>query len=195
MVRIGLTGGIGAGKSAVAKILADLGATIIDADAIAREVVAPGTPGLAAVATEFGPDVLSDDVSLDRKKLGRIVFADPSKLAALNAIVHPLVATRTQEIVDSLPRDAVQVHDVPLITENNLAHLYDKVLVVQAPVETRLRRLAATRGMSEEIARERMAAQATDEQRAAIADVVVINDGTLEDLRHRVSEVWPQLTV
>ena len=193
-MRIGLTGGIGAGKSAVASILADLGAVIIDADATAREVVAPGTPGLAAVVAEFGAGVLAADGSLDREKLGGIVFADPGRLGALNSIVHPLIAARTQEKVEALGPEVVQVHDVPLIAESNLAPLYDRVVVVQAPVAARIRRLKETRGMSEEHARERMSAQASDEERAAIADLVILNDGSLDDLRERVSAAWRQLT-
>jgi dephospho-CoA kinase len=184
-----LTGGIGAGKSAVAQLLSVHGARVIDADVLAREVVARGTPGLAAVVERFGPSVLRGDGELDRAALGRLVFADDDALQALNAIVHPLVAARTAELMAQAPPDAVVVHDVPLLTENNLAPGYDLVLVVQAPLGDRLARLAA-RGMGEPDARSRIAAQATDEQRRAIADVLIVNDSDLDALARRVEAVW-----
>ncbi|GJF22161.1 MULTISPECIES: dephospho-CoA kinase [Streptomyces] len=193
MLTVGLTGGIGAGKSEVSRLLVECGAVLIDADRIAREVVAPGTPGLAAVVEAFGEDVLAGDGSLDRPKLGSIVFADPEKLAALNAIVHPLVGARSRELEQSAAEDAVVVHDVPLLTENGLASLYDVVVVVDADPATQLDRLVRLRGMSEQDARARMAAQATREQRREIADVVIDNDVPLEELRHRVREVWAEL--
>ncbi|MER7715901.1 dephospho-CoA kinase [Streptomyces flaveolus] len=193
MLTVGLTGGIGAGKSEVSRLLVECGAVLIDADRIAREVVAPGTPGLAAVVEAFGADVLAGDGSLDRPKLGSIVFADPEKLAALNAIVHPLVGARSRELEQSAAEDAVVVHDVPLLTENGLAPLYDVVVVVDADPATQLDRLVRLRGMAEQDARARMAAQATREQRREIADVVIDNDVPLEELRHRVKEVWAEL--
>jgi dephospho-CoA kinase len=193
MVKVGLTGGIGAGKSAVSALLAEHGAVIVDADLIAREVVAPGTPGLAAVVTEFGEGVLDADGALDRPKLGAIVFADPAKLAALNAIVHPLVGRRSAELEAAAGPDAVVVHDVPLLAENGLAPFYDVVVVVDAADETRLRRLVELRGMREEDARARMAAQATREARLAVADLVIDNDGPLERLAPQVAEVWEKL--
>jgi dephospho-CoA kinase len=193
MLTVGLTGGIGAGKSEVSRLLVECGAVLIDADRIAREVVAPGTPGLAAVVEAFGEDVLAADGSLDRPKLGSIVFADPEKLAALNAIVHPLVGARSRELEQSAAEDAVVVHDVPLLTENGLAPLYDVVVVVDADPATQLDRLVRLRGMTEQDARARMAAQATREQRREIADVVIDNDVPLEELRHRVDEVWAEL--
>ncbi|MYR45214.1 dephospho-CoA kinase [Streptomyces sp. SID5910] len=193
MLTVGLTGGIGAGKSEVSRLLVECGAVLIDADRIAREVVAPGTPGLAAVVEAFGEDVLAGDGSLNRPKLGSIVFADPEKLAALNAIVHPLVGARSRELEQSAAEDAVVVHDVPLLTENGLAPLYDVVVVVDADPATQLDRLVRLRGMSEQDARARMAAQATREQRREIADVVIDNDVPLEELRHRVKEVWTEL--
>lgn len=190
MLRIGLTGGIGSGKSAVSRLLAEHGAVVVDADLLAREVVRPGTPGLAAVVAEFGADVLRRDGSLDRERLGSVVFADRAALQRLNAIVHPLVGARSAEIVAAAPPDAVLVHDVPLLVENNLAAQYDLVVVVEAPVDVRIARLTGDRGMTEEAARSRIAAQASDEQRREVADVLISNDGTLEDLRKRVAEFW-----
>ncbi|WP_338898864.1 dephospho-CoA kinase [Streptomyces sp. TG1A-60] len=194
MLRVGLTGGIGAGKSEVSRLLVECGAVLIDADRIAREVVAPGTGGIAAVVDTFGEGVLAPDGTLDRPKLGSIVFADPQRLAALNAIVHPLVGARSRELENSAADDAVVVHDVPLLTENGLAPLYDLVIVVDVAPETQLDRLVRLRGMTEEDARARMAAQATREERLAIADIVVDNDVPLDALRRRVREVWADLT-
>ncbi|RDD90064.1 dephospho-CoA kinase [Streptomyces parvulus] len=194
MLKVGLTGGIGAGKSEVSRLLVGHGAVLIDADLIAREVVAPGTPGLAAVVEAFGEDVLAADGSLDRPKLGSIVFADPGRLAALNAIVHPLVGERSRALEEAADEDAVVVHDVPLLTENGLAPLYDVVVVVDAAPATQLDRLVRLRGMTEQDARARMAAQATREQRREIADLVVDNDVPLDELRRRVAEVWTELT-
>ncbi|WP_030988773.1 dephospho-CoA kinase [Streptomyces sp. NRRL S-1813] len=193
MVKVGLTGGIGAGKSEVSRLLASYGAVIVDADKIAREVVEPGTPGLAAVVAEFGDGVLTPDGSLDRPKLGGIVFSDPEKLKALNAIVHPLVGARSAELEASAGPDAVVVHDVPLLTENGLAPLYDLVVVVDAAVGTQLDRLVRLRGMAEDEAKSRMAAQATREQRLAVADFVIDNDGPLEALEPQVRAVWERL--
>ncbi len=193
MLSVGLTGGIGAGKSEVSRLLVERGAVLIDADRIAREVVAPGTPGLAAVVETFGEEVLAGDGSLDRARLGSIVFADQEKLAALNSIVHPLVGARSKELSDAVPEDAVVVHDVPLLTENGLAPLYDLVVVVDASPDTQLDRLVRLRGMTEEDARARMAAQATREQRRAVADIVIDNDVPLDELTRRVDEVWAEL--
>ncbi|MFJ1970644.1 dephospho-CoA kinase [Streptomyces sp. NPDC087903] len=193
MLKVGLTGGIGAGKSEVSRLLVEHGAVLIDADRIAREVVAPGTGGLAAVVEAFGPEVLAADGSLDRPRLGSIVFADPEKLAALNAIVHPLVGARSRELESAADRDAVVVHDVPLLAENSLSPLYDLVVVVDASPETQLDRLVRLRGMTEEDARARMAAQATREKRLEIADVVIDNDVPLAELERRVADVWAQL--
>ncbi len=193
MLKVGLTGGIGAGKSEVSRLLVEHGGVLIDADRIAREVVAPGTPGLAAVVEAFGPDVLAADGSLDRPRLGSIVFADPEKLAVLNSVVHPLVGARSRELESSAAADAVVVHDVPLLAENGLAPLYDLVVVVDAAPETQLDRLTRLRGMTEEDARARMAAQATREKRLEIADIVIDNDVPLDVLRRRVAEVWAEL--
>ncbi|MEV7377148.1 dephospho-CoA kinase [Streptomyces lydicus] len=193
MVKVGLTGGIGAGKSEVSRLLASYGAVVVDADKIAREVVEPGTPGLAAVVEEFGENVLTPDGTLDRPKLGGIVFNDPEKLKALNAIVHPLVGARSAELESAAGPDAVVVHDVPLLTENGLAPLYDTVVVVDAAPQTQLDRLVRLRGMAEDEAKSRMAAQATREQRLAIADLVIDNDGPLEALEPQVRAVWERL--
>ncbi|MFE2039591.1 dephospho-CoA kinase [Streptomyces sp. NPDC059477] len=193
MLSVGLTGGIGAGKSEVSRLLVECGAVLIDADRIAREVVAPGTPGLAAVAEAFGPDVLAEDGSLDRPKLGSIVFADAGKLAVLNSIVHPLVGTRSRELETAAAEDAVVVHDVPLLAENALGPLYDVVIVVDVAPATQLDRLVRLRGMTEDDARARMAAQATREKRLEIADIVIDNDVPLDELRGRVREVWAEL--
>ncbi|MER5465609.1 dephospho-CoA kinase [Streptomyces sp. NPDC002668] len=194
MLKVGLTGGIGAGKSEVSRLLVSYGAVLIDADKIAREVVEPGTPGLAAVVDAFGSEILAADGALDRPKLGSIVFADPDRLAALNAIVHPLVGARSMELEGTAGPDAVVIHDVPLLTENGLAALYDLVVVVDASPETQLDRLVRLRGMAESEARARMAAQATREQRRAVADLVIDNDGPLEQLEPQVRKVWAELT-
>ncbi|MEV7466288.1 dephospho-CoA kinase [Streptomyces kronopolitis] len=193
MVKVGLTGGIGAGKSEVSRLLASYGAVIVDADKIAREVVEPGTPGLAAVVAEFGDGVLTPDGTLDRPKLGGIVFADPQKLKALNAIVHPLVGARSAELAAAAGPDAVVVHDVPLLIENGLAPLYDLVVVVDAAPHTQLDRLVRLRGMAEDEATSRMSAQATREQRLAVADLVIDNDGPLDALEPQVRAVWERL--
>ncbi|MFF4897496.1 dephospho-CoA kinase [Streptomyces sp. NPDC001068] len=193
MLRVGLTGGIGAGKSEVSRLLVGHGAVLIDADRIAREVVEPGTPGLAAVVEAFGPDVLAADGGLDRPKLGSIVFADPVRLAALNAIVHPLVGARSRELEDAAALDAVVVNDVPLLTENGLAPFYDVVVVVDVAPETQLDRLTRLRGMTEQDARARMAAQATREKRLEIADIVIDNDVPLDVLEQQVAAVWSDL--
>jgi dephospho-CoA kinase len=193
VLRVGLTGGIGAGKSSVARRLAAHGAVVVDADAIAREVVAPGTPGLAAVLAEFGAGVRGADGGLDRPALAKIVFADQDALARLNAIVHPLVGARRAELVAAAAADAVVVDDVPLLVETGAAGAFDLVLVVAAPQEVRIERLARDRGMSAAEARSRIAAQATDAQRAAAADVVIDNDATPAELDARVDEVWRDL--
>ncbi|MDO0932342.1 dephospho-CoA kinase [Streptomyces sp. DG2A-72] len=193
MLKVGLTGGIGAGKSEVSRLLVEQGAVLIDADRIAREVVAPGTPGLAAVVEAFGTDVLAADGSLDRPRLGSIVFADSDKLAVLNGIVHPLVGARSRELESAAAEGAVVVHDVPLLAENGLAPLYDVVVVVDASPETQLDRLVRLRGMTEQDARARMAAQATRDKRLEIADIVIDNDVPLEELQARVREVWADL--
>ncbi|MEZ5119282.1 MAG: dephospho-CoA kinase [Candidatus Nanopelagicales bacterium] len=189
MRRIGLTGGIGSGKSTVSAMLADLGAHVIDADTIAREVVAPGTDGLAALVEAFGPDILTSDGSLNRAALADRAFADESARARLNAITHPRIAARTAELMRKIPENAVLVHDVPLLVEVGLQDAYDMVLVVDAPDDVRVRRLLE-RGLDEQDARARIAAQATREQRLAVADVVLDNSGSLGDLREQVERAW-----
>src|SRR3954466_16147829 len=181
MLRIGLTGGIGSGKSTVSALLARRGAVIIDSDRIAREVVEPGTPGLAAVVEAFGPEVLTADGALDRPALAAVVFADPEARRTLDAIVHPLVRARAEELAAAAPAGAVVVHDVPLLVGTGQAGSYDPVLVVQGDPETRGARLVQ-RGLTAEDARARMAAQAPDEQRRAVADVVLDNSGTRDEL-------------
>ncbi|WP_406860289.1 dephospho-CoA kinase [Streptomyces sp. HUAS MG47] len=193
MLKVGLTGGIGAGKSEVSRLFVSYGAVLIDADKIAREVVEPGTPGLAAVVEEFGADVLTPEGALDRPRLGSLVFSDAGRLAALNAIVHPLVGARSAELEQLAGPGDVVIHDVPLLTENGLAPLYDLVVVVDASPGTQLDRLVRLRGMDETEARNRMAAQATREQRRAVADLVIDNDGPLEELEPQVRKVWEQL--
>ncbi|MET7648414.1 dephospho-CoA kinase [Streptomyces sp. NPDC005426] len=193
MLKVGLTGGIGAGKSEVSRMLAGYGAVLIDADRIAREVVEPGTAGLDAVVEAFGTGILTPEGTLDRPKLGSIVFADSERLAALNAIVHPLVGARSAELEKAAGPDSVVVHDVPLLTENGLAPLYDLVVVVDAAPETQLDRLVRLRGMTEQEARARMGAQATREERRAVADLVIDNDGPIEALEPQVRSVWGEL--
>jgi len=189
-VQIGLTGGIGSGKSTAAARFAELGALVIDADVLAREAVEPGTDGLAAVVAEFGEQVLDADGRLDRPALARLVFGDEAARGRLNAIVHPRVRARAVELIAAAPPGTVVVQDVPLLVETEQAGAYDLVVVVEAPEELRVRRLAADRGMSAEEVRARMASQATDEQRRAVADVVLVNDGTPDDLSAKVDGLW-----
>ncbi|WP_218041679.1 dephospho-CoA kinase [Acrocarpospora macrocephala] len=191
---MGLTGGIGSGKSEVARRLAARGALVIDADLIAREVVEPGTLGLAEITATFGDAVLRPDGTLDRESLGKIVFTDPAQLKALNAIVHPKVGARVTELQQAAPADAIVVYDVPLLAENDLASLYDKVIVVDADDDVRLTRLTHLRGMSPEDAQARIAAQATREARLSIADIVIDNNGPLSALDAQVAELWHELT-
>ncbi|QUX27711.1 dephospho-CoA kinase [Nocardiopsis akebiae] len=195
MLTVGLTGGIGSGKSAVATELAAYGATVVDADAIAREVVEPGTPGLEAVVAEFGEQVLTPDGRLDRPRLGEIVFADEASLARLNAIVHPLVGERSSQLMEEAVASGVEVvvYDVPLLVENGLGPLYDVVVVVDAPDEVRVERVAANRGMPREQVRARIRAQADRDTRLAAADLVVDNSGTREELTERVAQLWREL--
>jgi dephospho-CoA kinase len=184
---------VGSGKSTVAAMLAEHGAVVIDADALAREVVEPGTPGFGAVVAEFGAEVVGPDGRLDRPALASIVFGDEQRRAALNAIVHPLVGQRVSELAAAAADDAVVVYDMPLLVEGGGADGFDVVVVVEAPVEVRLERLAG-RGMAAEDARERMKAQATDEQRRAVADELVHNDGSREQLAAQVDQLWARLT-
>jgi dephospho-CoA kinase len=190
MLRVGLTGGIGAGKSMVAGRLAEHGATLIDADRIAREVVAPGTDGLAEVVAAFGTDVLAGDGSLDRPALAAVVFADDTARARLNSVVHPRIGARTAELLRAAADDAVVVHDVPLLVENGLAPNYHLVLVVDAPVEQRVRRLVRDRGMSEQDVLARIASQADEAARRAAADVWLDNGDTPDQVLAEVDALW-----
>jgi dephospho-CoA kinase len=189
MLRIGLTGGIGAGKSAVATTFADCGGVVVDADVIAREVVEPGTEGLAALVEAFGNDILSAD-ALDRPALAAKAFKDDDARNTLNGIVHPLVGKRREEIIAAVPADAVVVEDIPLLVESGMAPLFPLVVVVYADVEVRMRRLVEHRGMTEADARARIAAQASDDQRRAVADVWLQNLGSLQSLAEQAGDVW-----
>ena len=200
-MRVGLTGGVASGKSTVAGLLAERGAVVLDADALAREVVERGTPGLAAVVEEFGDDVLTPEGDLDRPAVGRIVFADEERRRALEGIVHPLVFERYAELEAAARADAERegqeplvVHDVPLLVESGRAGEFDVVVVVDVPEEVQVERMVGDRGWSEEDARARIAAQASRDERRAVATYVVDNTGTREDLRHRVAEVLEALT-
>lgn len=188
-VRVGLTGGIASGKSSVSAILAELGAVVIDADLIAREVVARGTPGLDAVVAEFGPEVLTPDGDLDRPAMGALVFGDPDARKRLEAIIHPLVHARSAELEASAGDSAVVVHDIPLLAEVGRAGSFDEVIVVDAPTDVQVSRMVEDRGWTREDAESRIAAQATRQDRLAIATHVIHNTGTLSDLRARVEEI------
>jgi dephospho-CoA kinase len=193
VLRVGLTGGIGSGKSEVSKRLAAQGAVVIDADAIAREVVAPGTDGLAEVVEAFGKEILRADGELDRPRLGDIVFADPALRGKLNAIVHPRVGARMAELEREAGPGAIVVHDVPLIAENAMASAYDLVVVVDVPPRIQVERLVRRRGMTREQAQARIAAQASREQRLGIAGIVIDNSGSLAELDRQVGDLWAEL--
>ena len=190
MLRVGLTGGIGSGKSSVAARLAGLGAVVIDADRIAREVVEPGMPSLTAIRERFGPSVVSDDGILDRAGLGRIVFGDRAALRDLEAITHPAIWARTAELFAAAPDDAIVVHDMPLLVEAGMTGEYHLVLAVLTDTETRVQRLVEHRGIPEDDARQRIAAQADDDARRAAADVLLDNNGSPEDLATAVDALW-----
>lgn len=192
-MRVGLTGGVASGKSTVSEILRELGAVVIDADQLARDVVAKGTPGLAAVVEEFGPEVLTDDRELDRPAVGRIVFTDEAARKRLEGIVHPLVFEEIARLEAAAPEGAVVVHDIPLLAESGRADSFDAVIVVDAPAELQVERMTRDRGWTQEDAESRMAAQASREDRLAIATYVVDNTGSLEELRTRVQEVYAEL--
>jgi len=192
-MRIGLTGGIGSGKSSVAQLLAARGAHVVDADAIAREVVVPGSVGLTQLVEVFGSQIRQSDGNLDRAALAEIAFASPEAKKMLNAITHPLITQRTGELMASVPQDVVLVHDIPLLTELGLQDGYDLVVVVDCPDDIRVDRLLE-RGLTEDDARGRIAAQATREQRLAIADVVVDNSGDRASLVAQVDDLWRRIT-
>ncbi|GEM_PF-12037 len=190
VLRVGLTGGIGAGKSTVSKILSELGAVIVDADLIAREVVEPGTPGLAALVDAFGDGILSEDGSLNRPALASLAFADDTSRGTLNGILHPLIGARTMEQISSAPSDAVLVQDIPLLVEGSMAPAFNLVVIVYVDEEERVRRLVGSRGMPESDARARIAAQANDDQRRAVADVWLDNSGEPGSLDDVVRDLW-----
>lgn len=192
MLWVGLTGGTGSGKSTVAGLLAGLGARVIDADALARQVVDPGTPALARIADEFGPDVIRPDGSLDRAGLAAIVFQDRAALARLEAITHPAIEAETARLRAGAPAAAVVIHDMPLIVEKGMAPGYHLVIVVDADVELRVARLAG-RGMPADDARNRIASQAGEQQRRAVADVRLDNSGPPDDLTQQVGQLWDRL--
>ncbi|MBF6239708.1 dephospho-CoA kinase [Nocardia otitidiscaviarum] len=195
MLRIGLTGGMGAGKSTVARSLVARGAVLVDSDVIAREVVAPGTEGLAALVDAFGSDILAADGSLDRPALAAKAFASDAARTTLNSITHPLVGRRTAELIAAAPADAIVVQDIPLLVENGLAPFMNLVLIVDAAEETRVRRLVEFRGVDEADARARIAAQATDEQRRATADVLLDNNGAEDAVIAAVHRLWEERLV
>lgn len=193
-MRIGLTGGVASGKSTVAAMLGELGAIVIDADVLAREVVEPGTPGLAAVVEEFGAELLTPEGGLDRAAMGTLVFADEQARKRLEAIVHPLVFERIVEIEAAAGPDDVVVHDIPLLAESGRADTFDAVVVVDTSPEAQVERMVRDRAWTREDAQSRIAAQATREDRLAIATHVVDNTGHLSDLHARVEEIWAELT-
>jgi dephospho-CoA kinase len=194
VLKVALTGGIGAGKSTVAAKLSELGARVIDADALSREVVAPNTEGLAAVVSRFGPQVLNADGALDRAELAEIVFSNPPARAELEAIVHPRVRARARELTDALPDDAIVVQDIPLLAETGQAPGFHLNIDVEAPRELRLERLAE-RGLPREDALRRIDAQASDAERREVCDVVIHNGGDLHELERRVTLMWEERIV
>ena len=192
-LNVGLTGGIGSGKSEVLKRLAARGATVVDADLAARMVVEPGTDGFEEVVKEFGEEIVGPDGALDRAKLGGIVFADEERRKALNAIVHPRVGALMAEWADAAPDGGIVIWDIPLLVEGGANRGYAAIIVVDADEEVRFGRLLANRGMDREAAAARMAAQATREERLAVADYVIDNNGSLEDLDRETEGVWEEL--
>lgn len=192
-MRVGLTGGVASGKSTVSEILRELGAVVVDADVLAREVVMAGTPGLTEVVAEFGPEVLTADGELDRAAVARVVFADDDARRRLEAIIHPLVRAAAAEVAASAAPGALVVHDVPLLVETGQAGAYDAVVVVDVPPDVQVERMMRERGMTREDAEARIRAQAGRDQRLAVATHVIDNTGTLDDLRRRVREVYDEL--
>ncbi len=190
MIRVAVTGGIGSGKSTVTELLAERGAVVIDADAIAREIVQPGEPALDEIVAEFGRGILTPGGALDRATLAAVVFDDADKLAALNAIMHPRIGRRSAELLAAAPPDAVVVYDMPLLVEQGLTSGWDSILVVEADEDDRIERVRRSRGLTEAEVRARMAAQASDGERRRFADAVVRNDGDLADLAADVAEFW-----
>lgn len=193
MLRVGLTGGIGSGKSTVASLLAERGATVVDADAIAREIVAPGEPALVALVGEFGPRILREDGTLDRGELAALAFSDPEATARLNAIMHPAIRAESARRIAASGADAIVVHDMPLLLETGQQDLVDLVVVVDVPEETQVERAVGQRGMTEEDVRRRMAAQASRSDRLGAADVVIDNSGSREHTEQQVDRLWTML--
>ena len=193
MFRLGLAGGIGSGKSTVSARLAEHGAVVIDYDRLAREAVEPGTPGLAAIAERFGAGVIAADGTLDRDALGAVVFGDDTARADLEAITHPAIFELATALEATVADDGVVVHDLPLLVEAGMATLFDLVVVVDVPAYVQVERLVTQRGMTEAEVRARLAAQASREERAAVADVVLDNTGTIEELQARVDELWSSI--
>lgn len=193
-MRVGLTGGVGSGKSTVSAMFEELGAVIIDGDKLAREVVEPGTPGLAAIVEAFGPELLTAEGGLDRPAMGRLVFGDPDARRRLEGITHPLIFERYAALEAAAPPDALVVHDIPLLAESGRADSFDAVVVIDVPDELRIERMVRDRGWTREDAESRIAAQAPREDRLAIATHVIDNGGTLEELRARVSEIYAELS-
>ena len=192
-MRVGLTGGVASGKSTVSAMLAERGAVVIDADLLSREVVAAGTSGLTEIVEAFGPSVLTDEGDLDRPAVGALVFADPAKRRILEAIIHPRVRAAGAELEAAAPEGSLVVHDIPLLAETGQAAAFDAVIVVDVPPEVQVQRMMELRGMSRADAEARIAAQATREERLAVATHVIENTGTLDDLRLRVDAVLEQL--
>lgn len=192
-MRVGLTGGVASGKSSVSDILRELGAVVVDADVLAREVVMAGTPGLTEVVAEFGPEVLTADGELDRAAVARVVFADDDARRRLEAIIHPLVRAAAAEVAAAAAPGALVVHDVPLLVETGQAGAYDAVVVVDVPPDVQVERMMRERGMTRPDAEARIRAQAGRDQRLAVATHVIDNTGTLDDLRRRVREVYDEL--
>lgn len=193
-MRVGLTGGVASGKSTVSKVLRELGAVVIDADQLARDVVARGTPGLTAIVEEFGDGVLTPDGDLDRPAMARLVFADEAARRRLEGIVHPLVFAESARLEEEAPDEAVVVHDIPLLAESGGAAAFDAVIVVDAPAEVQVDRMTRERGWTREESEARIAAQASREDRRSIATYLIENTGTLDDLRARVTDVYAAMT-
>ena len=193
MIRVGLTGGIASGKSTVSRFLHERGAEIIDADLIAREVVAPGTHGLKSIVETFGEEFLAPDGTLNRAKLGELVFSDGEARQALNAVVHPLVRARSAELIDHLPADSIVVEDIPLLAEGKMADRFDLVVVIEATPENQVARMVRDRDMTEDEACARLKSQASNAERRAVADVLIVNDGSAEELAAQLDKLWLRL--
>jgi dephospho-CoA kinase len=193
MLRVGLTGGIGSGKSTVASMLKERGATVIDADAIARKVVEPGQPALAALVAEFGDEILREDGTLNRGELARVAFHDPEATARLNGIMHPAIKAETARLIDLAGPDAIVIHDMPLLVETGQHELVDRVVVVDVPEATQLERAVGLRGLTRDDVERRMAAQVSRQDRLAFADVVIDNSGSIDETVRQVDALWEDL--